>query len=92
MSELYDLMIEKFGSAENFINQLCEKQGIGVDEQKEDFKQERAKCKTIDELIKDLKYWREVLGGDALVNIEDSSGYNSDVITCYDDHGTVIIG
>ena len=53
-SHWYEAVIEKFGTVENFVEQLCEKQGL-TEEDSVSLVQERQKCLTVDELIKSLK-------------------------------------
>ena len=53
--------------------------------------QERKKCLTVDELIKELKDIRKIVGGDSIVLVQDSSGYDYDVRGLTVDHDAVII-
>lgn len=89
-SHWYEAVIEKFGTAENFIDQLCEKQGL-TKEDSASLVQERNKCVTVDELIKSLKDIRKSVGGNANVLMQDSSGYDSDVTGLIIDHDSVVI-
>lgn len=86
----YEAVIEKFGTVENFIDQLCEKQGL-TKEEPVSMIQERKKCLTIDELIKELKDIRKIVGGGSIVLMQDSSGYDSDVRGLTVDHDAVVI-
>lgn len=86
----YEAVIEKFGTVENFIDQLCEKQGL-TKEEPVSMIQERKKCLTVDELIKELKDMRRIVGGDSIVLMQDSSGYDSDVRGLTVDHDAVVI-
>ena len=52
-SHWYEAVIDKFGTVENFIDQLCDKQGL-TKEEPVSMIQERKKCLTVDELIKEL--------------------------------------
>lgn len=89
-SNWYEAVIEKFGTAENFIDQLCEKQGL-TKEESVSMIQEKKKCLTVDELIEGLKDIRKSVGGNAKVLIQDSSGYDYDVTKITVDHDTVVI-
>lgn len=89
-SHWYEAVIEKFGTVENFIDQLCEKQGL-TKEESVSFIQEKKKCLTVDELIEGLKDIRKSVGGNAKVLIQDSSGYDYDVTKITVDHDTVVI-
>ena len=89
-SNWYEAVIEKFGTVENFIDQLCEKQGL-IKEESVSIIQERKKCLTVDELINGLKDVRKSVGGQAQVLMQDSSGYDYDVTKITIDHDTVII-
>jgi hypothetical protein len=89
-SNWYEAVIEKFGTAENFVDQLYEKQGL-TEEDSVSLVQERQKCLTVDELIKSLKDIRKSVGGDAKVLMLDSSGYDYDVTRLTIDHNTVVI-
>ena len=89
-SHWYEAVIDKFGTVENFIDQLCEKQGL-TKEESVSFIQEKKKCLTVDELIEGLKDIRKSVGGNAKVLIQDSSGYDYDVTKITVDHDTVVI-
>ena len=89
-SNWYEAVIEKFGTVENFIDQLCEKQGL-TKEESVSFIQEKKKCLTVDELIEGLKDIRKSVGGNAKVLTQDSSGYDRDVTKITVDHDTVVI-
>ena len=89
-SHWYEAVIEKFGTVENFIDQLCEKQGL-TKEESVSFIQEKKKCLTVDELIEGLKDIRKSVGGNAKVLIQDSSGYDYDLTELTVDHDTVVI-
>ena len=89
-SHWYEAVIEKFGTVENFVEQLCEKQGL-TEEDSVSLVQERQKCLTVDELIKSLKDIRKSVGGDAKVLMPDSFGYDYDVTRLTIDHNTVVI-
>ena len=54
-SNWYEAVIEKFGTAENFIDQLCEKQGL-TKEESVSMIQEKKKCLSVDELINQLTH------------------------------------
>ena len=53
--------------------------------------QERKKCLTVNELIKELKDIRKIMGGEAKVLLLDSSSYDYDVTKLSIDHDAVII-
>ena len=89
-SHWYEAVIDKFGTVENFIDQLCEMQGL-TEEEPVSMIQERKKCLTVDELIKELKDIRKNVGGNAKVLIQDSSGYDCDVTKITIDHDAVVI-
>lgn len=89
-SHWYEAVIEKFGTVENFIDQLCEKQGL-TKEESVSVIQERKKCLTVDELIKELKDIRKIVGGGSTVPMQDSSDYYYDVTELSIDHDAVII-
>ena len=89
-SHWYEAVIEKFGTVENFIDQLCEMQGL-TKEESVSMIQERKKCLTVNELIKELKDIRKIAGGEAKVSLLDSSGYDYDVTKLSIDHDAVII-
>lgn len=90
MSSLYDLMIDKIGSAENFIKELCDKNGVDYN-QPINQESTQHKCKTIDELISDLESCKANIGGDALVYAEDSSGYEYEIKLCCEGDGLFIV-
>ena len=89
-SHWYEAVIDKFGTVENFIDQLCEKQGL-TKEESVSLIQEKKKCLTVDELIEGLKDIRKSVGGHAQVLTQDSSGYDYDVTKITVDHDTVVI-
>ena len=89
-SHWYEAVIENFGTAENFIDHLCEKQGL-TKEESISVIQERKKCLTVDELIKGLKDIRKNVGGNAKVLIQESSGYDYDLTELTIDHDVVVI-
>ena len=89
-SDWYEAVIDKFGTVENFIDQLCEKQGL-TKEDSVSMIQEKKKCLTVDELIEGLKDIRKSVGGHAQVLMQDSSGYDYDVTKITVDHDTVVI-
>lgn len=89
-SHWYEAVIEKFGTVENFVDQLCEKQGL-TKEDSVSAVQDRQKCLTVDELIESLKDIRKSFGGDAKVLMLDSSGYDYDVTRLTIDHDAVVI-
>ena len=89
-SHWYEAVIEKFGTVENFLDQLCEMQGLNK-EDSVSMLQERKKCLTVNELIKELKDIRKIAGGEAKVLLLDSSGYDYDVTKLSIDHDAVII-
>ena len=69
-SHWYEAVIEKFGTVENFIDQLCELQGL-TKEEPVSMIQERKKYLTVDELIKELKDIRKIVGGGSTVLMQD---------------------
>ena len=89
-SHWYEAVIKKFGTVDNFIDQLCEKQGL-TKEDSVSMVQERQKCLTVDELIRSLKDIRKSVGGNANVLMQDSSGYDYDVTKLTIDHDAVVI-
>ena len=89
-SHWYEAVIDKFGTVENFIDQLCEKQGL-TKEESVSFIQEKKKCLTVDELIEGLKDIRKSVGGNAKVLIQESSGYDYDLTELTIDHDVVVI-
>ena len=52
-SHWYEAVIEKFGTVENFIDQLCEMQGL-TKEDSVSMIQERNQCLTVNDLIKEV--------------------------------------
>ena len=89
-SHWYEAVIEKFGTMENFLDHIWEKQGL-TKEDSVSFIQEKMKCLTVDELIEGLNDIRKSVGGNAKVLIQDSSGYDYDVTKITVDHDTVVI-
>ena len=89
-SHWYEAVIEKFGTMENFLDHIWEKQGL-TKEESVSFIQEKKKCLTVDELIEGLKDIRKSVGGNAKVLTQDSSGYDYDVTKITVDHDTVVI-
>ena len=89
-SHWYEAVIEKFGTMENFLDHIWEKQGL-TKEESVSMIQEKKKCLTVDELIEGLKDIRKSVGGNAKVLIQDSSGYDYDVTKITVDHDTVVI-
>ena len=89
-SHWYEAVIEKFGTMENFLDHIWEKHGL-TKEESVSFIQEKKKCLTVDELIKELKDIRKIVGGGSTVLMQDSSGYDSDVRGLTVDHDVVII-
>ena len=89
-SHWYEAVIEKFGTMENFLDHIWEKQGL-TKEESVSFIQEKKKCLTVDELIEGLKDIRKSVGGNAKVLIRDSSEYDYDVTKITVDHDTVVI-
>ena len=89
-SHWYEAVIEKFGTMENFLDHIWEKQGL-TKEESVSFIQEKKKCLTVDELIEGLKDIRKSVGGHAQVLMQDSSGYDYDVTKITVDHDTVVI-
>ena len=89
-SHWYEAVIEKFGTMENFLDHIWEKQGL-TKEDSASIIQERKKCLTVDELIKELKDIRKIVGGGSTVLMQDSSGYDSDVRGLTVDHDAVVI-
>ena len=85
-----EAVIEKFGTMENFLNHIWEKQGL-TKEESVSLIQEKKKCLTVDELIEGLKDIRKSVGGHAQVLTQDSSGYDYDVTKITVDHDTVVI-
>ena len=89
-SHWYEAVIEKFGTMENFLDHIWEKQGL-TKEESVSFIQEKKKCLTVDELIEGLKDIRKSVGGNAKDLTQDSSGYDYDVTKITVDHDTVVI-
>lgn len=89
-SNWYEAVIEKFGTVENFVDVLCEKQGL-TEEVSECSPKESKPCLTINDLIKSLENVRDGVGGDALVQYDDSSGYPYDVTEIVIDGMFVVI-
>ena len=89
-SNWYEAVIENFGTVENFLDPLCEMQGL-TKEDSVSMIQERKKCLTVNELIKELKDIRKIAGGEVKVLLLDSSGYDYDVTKLSIDHDAVII-
>ena len=89
-SHWYEAVIEKFGTMENFLNYIWEKQGL-TKEESVSLIQEKKKCLTVDELIEGLKDIRKSVGGHVQVLMQDSSGYDSDVRGLTVDHDAVVI-
>ena len=89
----YDAVIEKFGTVDKFIDELCKKQGITDEEVSHKVSEPQPKnpCLTVDELIAKLEGIKEIQGGDALVYLQDSSGYDSDCVGVTIDHDAVVI-
>lgn len=89
----YNAVIEKFGTVDKFIDELCKKQGITNEKDSRAVSEPQPKkpCLTVDELIAKLEEVKEIQGGDALVYLEDSSGYDSDCVGVTVDHDVVII-
>lgn len=89
----YNAVIEKFGTADKFIEELCKKQGITDEEDSHDVSEPQPKkpCLTVDELIAKLEGIKEIQGGDAFVYLQDSSGYDSDCVGVTIDHDAVVI-
>ena len=86
----YKAVIDKFGTVENFIDQVCEKHGLDKEDSVSVI-QEKKKCLTVDELIKELEDIRKIVGGDSPVFAQDSSGYDYDVTGLTVENGFVII-
>lgn len=85
----YEAVIDKFGTVDNFLDCLCEKQGL-TEEVSEYSPKESKPCLTINDLIKALENVRDGVGGDALVQYDDSSGYPYDVTEIVID-GTLVV-
>ena len=89
-SHWYEAVIEKFGTMENFLDHIWEKQGL-TKEDSVSIIQEKKKCLTVDELIEGLKDIRKSVGGNAKVLTQDSSGYDYDLTELTIDHDVVVI-
>ena len=89
----YNAVIEKFGTVDKFIEELCKKQGITDEAYSHAVSEPQPKkpCLTVDELIVKLEGIKEIQGGDALVYLQDSSGYDVDCVGVTVDNDTVII-
>ena len=89
----YDAVIEKFGTVDKFIDELCKKQGITDEEVSHNVSEPQSKkpCLTVDELIARLEGIKEIQGGDAFVYLQDSSGYDADCVGVTVDHDAVVI-
>lgn len=90
-SDWYEALIDKFGTVENFLDVLCEKQGLTEEVSKYSPKESKP-CLTINALIEVLENVRESVGCDALVQYDDSSGYLYDVTEIIVDGEFVVIG
>lgn len=86
----YEAVIDKFGTVDNFVGYICEKQGL-TEEVSEYSPKESKPCLTIDALIEALEIVRESVGGDAIVQYDDSSGYPYDVTEIVIDGTFVVI-
>ena len=86
-------VIEKFGTVDKFIDELCKKQGITDEEVSHTVSEPQPKkpCLTVDELIARLEGIKEIQGGDAFVYLQDSSGYDADCVGVTADHDAVVI-
>lgn len=89
----YKAVIDKFGTVDKFIDELCKKQGITDEEISDNNSEPQPKkaCLTVDELIVKLEEVKEIQGGDALVYFQDSSGYDADCVGVTVDHDAVVI-
>lgn len=89
----YKAVIEKFGTVDKFIDELCKKQGITDEEISDNNSETQLKktCLTVDELIDKLEEIKEIQGGNALVYFQDSSGYVADCVGVTVDHDAVVI-
>ena len=89
----YNAVIEKFGTVDKFIDELCKKQGITDEEVSHNVSEQQPKkaCLTVDELISKLEGVKEIQGGSAFVYLQDSSGYDSDCVGLIIDHDAVVI-
>ncbi|QVG64194.1 hypothetical protein Herod_00130 [Acinetobacter phage Herod] len=92
-SHWYEAVINEFGTAENFIEEVCKKQGVADEDINHQVSQRQPKntCLTVDELIAKLEEIREKQGGGALVCFQDSSGYDADCVGVTVDNDTVVI-
>ena len=86
----YEAVINEFGTVENFLDCICEKQGL-TEEVSEYSPKESKPCLTIDALIEALESVREGVGGDALVQYDDSSGHPYDATEIVVDGAFVVI-
>ena len=89
----YNAVIEKFGTVDKFIDELCKKQGITDEADSHTVSEQQPKkpCLTVDELIARLEGIKEIQGGDAFVYLQDSSGYDADCVGVIIDHDAVVI-
>ena len=89
----YNAVIEKFGTADKFIDELCKVQGIidEADSRTVSEQQLKKTCLTVDELISRLEGIKEIQGGDAFVYLQDSSGYDADCVGVVVDNDAVVI-
>ena len=89
----YNAVIEKFGTVDKFIDELCKVQGITDEEVSHKVSEQQPKktCLTVDELISRLEGVKEIQGGDAFVYLQDSSGYDADCVGVTIDHDAVVI-
>ena len=89
----YNAAIEKFGTVDKFIDELCKVQGITdeADSLTVSEPQPKKPCLTVDELISKLEGVKEIQGGDAFVYLQDSSGYDADCVGVTIDHDAVVI-
>lgn len=79
------------GGVDKFLNDLYDK--ITKDDSPVivDTRRKTRKQLTLDQLIDRLKEVRKIEGGDILVFMEDSSGYDSDVCGVAVDHRSVVL-
>ena len=89
----YNDVIEKFGTVDKFIDELCKEQGITDEEVSPTVSETQPKkpCLTVDELISKLEGVKEIQGGSAFVYLQDSSGYDSDCVGVIIDNDAVVI-
>ena len=89
----YNAVIEKFGTVDKFIDELCKVQGITdeADSLTVSEPQPKKPCLTVDELISKLEGVKETQGGDAFVYLQDSSGYDVDCVGVIIDNDAVVI-